>query len=59
MSHFTKRHFDAVAAILAKFSPRDRVVIEIREEFVELFGDDNANFDAARFREACNRKEQA
>jgi hypothetical protein len=50
---FTRQHFDAVAAILAKYNPKDRIVIAIRDEFVELFDESNARFDAQRFREAC------
>jgi hypothetical protein len=51
---FTKQHYEAVAAILVKYNPNDRIIRDIREEFVELFDEDNAMFDAQRFRAACN-----
>jgi len=51
---FTKQHYDAVAAIFAKYDPYERIhVSTMRELFVELFDDDNARFDAWKFRDAC------
>lgn len=47
---FTKQHYAAVASILARYTNVHGII----EDFVEMFDDDNAMFDAARFRAACN-----
>lgn len=51
---FTRQHYEAVAAILARHTLHDcGAAYLIVEDFVEMFDDDNAMFDAARFRAAC------
>ena len=63
MTKFTKQHFEAIADILARFECHDeepylRHSGDMRgamiEEFVELFDESNARFDAQCFRAACS-----
>lgn len=66
-THMTKKHFEAIAAILNSFYivPRGvpsraleaAAVSGIAEEMADLFAQENPRFDRARFLKACGVEE--
>jgi len=60
---FTRKHFEAIATVIAENTltrkdwPYGWVIAapELIDALVEMFGDDNARFDAVKFRKACER----
>lgn len=57
---FTKQHFEAIAQAISSNTRKGPLVgaswidaPAFIDALVELFGDDNARFDAQRFRAAC------
>lgn len=58
---FTRKHFEAIAQVIAENTRKDRdlgwtiAATELIDALVEMFGDDNARFDAVEFRKACQR----
>ena len=57
MVKFQRRHYEAIAECLAYSDARDYVIYE----FIQMFEEDNDNFDRGRFRERLDnlRKEFA
>ena len=62
MSHFAKRHYEAIAAVMQEAHPGaalatdNRAVIQWSEtvkDFAEMLQRDNARFDLLRFVKAC------
>lgn len=60
MSHFAKRHYEAVALVLQKCKPQDGYTREtvnwqhIRNELADMFARDNGQFKRDRFERACH-----
>lgn len=58
---FTRKHFEAIATVISENTRKDRDLgwtisaPELIDALVEMFGDDNARFDAVKFRKACER----
>ena len=59
---FTRKHFEAIAQVIAENTltrsgarPPAIAADELIDALVEMFGDDNARFDAVKFRKACER----
>jgi len=58
---FTRKHFESIAQVISENTRKDRdlgwtiAAPELIDALVEMFDDDNARFDAARFRKACER----
>lgn len=61
---FTRKHFEAIAQVIAENTttrtgpPNAAPTVsapELIDALVEMFGDDNARFDAVKFRKACER----
>ena len=51
---FQRRHYKAIAKILAKYRNTGRNLNPIVEDFITLFVIDNPYFDIQKFREALN-----
>ena len=61
---FTRKHFEAIAQVIAEstitrkdYRPHGWTIAapELIDALVEMFGDDNARFDAVKFRKACEQ----
>lgn len=58
---FTRKHFEAIAQVIAENTRKDHDLGRVTatphliDALVEMFGDDNARFDAVKFRKACEQ----
>jgi hypothetical protein len=51
MSKFQRRHYEAIAEVLAVFHSKGSFTVEdIDEEFIAMFQTDNPNFKRERFK---------
>lgn len=58
MPKFSKRHYEAVAAMFRKLARTSWKANELAPtDFVRLFSEDNPSFDPEKFRKACSPKE--
>jgi hypothetical protein len=55
MSMFAKRHYVAIAALMAAQGDKNETWKTIREDLVAMFRADNGMFKPDRFRDACEK----
>lgn len=56
MSRFAKRHYIAIARLMAEQPNKDETWQQIVNDLVAMFKADNGMFKPDRFREACKGK---